>query len=282
MEILNICTLASTSIIEEIFRFPWARMALIGLTIYLFLCFYAWLFADRILFPAPQQPGYEVDESIFFLESTSGTKIACKHFFPAKPKGLTILYSHGNAEDLGRIDKSLELWVADGWSVLAYDYPGYGHSPGRPSEQGCYDAIDTAYKYLIEKMEIPSSKIVVWGRSLGTGPSCYLAEKEKTGGIILETPFMTAFRTITETSLLPWDRFRNLQRAPQIKGPSLVIHGHEDEIVPFRHGKRVFNALVEPKQFLEFIDAGHNDLEETGGEKYRSAINDFLNQVLGG
>ena len=170
--------------------------------------------------------------------------------------------------------------MKDGWSVLAYDYPGYGHSSGKPSEEGCYDAIDTAYQYLIEKLAIPPSKIIVWGRSLGTGPSCYLAEKEKFGGLILETPFITAYRTVTETPVLPWDRFRNIHRAPNIQNKSLVIHGHEDEIVPFRHGKRVFNTLPQPKVFLEFENSGHNDLPETGGKRYRSSINKFLTSTI--
>ena len=122
---------------------------------------------------------------------------------------------------------------------------------GKPSEKGCYAAIDTVYKHLTNELEISSDKIIVWGRSLGTGPSCYLAEKHKFAGLILET-LLLPYRTVTETPVLPWDRFRNIERAHNIQNKSLVIHGHEDEIVPFRHGKRVFNALPEPKQFLEF------------------------------
>ena len=282
MDISNISSLASSSIIDDFIRFPWGRMALLGFILYLILCFYAWIFADRILFPAPKQPGYDKDESVFFIETKSGKKIACKHFIAENPNGLTILYSHGNAEDLGRIEEFLNNWVSNGYSVLAYDYPGYGHSPGKPSESGCYDAIDASYQHLTEKLEILPNKIVVWGRSLGTGPSCYLAEKEKFGGLILETPFITAYRTVTETPVLPWDRFRNINRAPNIQNKSMVIHGREDKIVPFRHGKRIFNALPEPKTFLEFIHSGHNDLPDTGGEKYREGITDFLNDVLDG
>ena len=282
MDILHTLTLASTSIIDDIIHFPWGRMFLIGCLIYVILCIYAWIFADRILFPAPKNPGYNNDESVFFLKTTNDGRIACKHWISEKPKGLTILYSHGNAEDIGRVEDFLQTWLADGWSVFVYDYPGYGHSSGKPSEHGCYDAIDAAYEHLSQKLELPSDKIVVWGRSLGTGPSCYLAEREKFGGLILETPFITAYRTVTETTVLPWDRFRNIQRAPKIQNKSLVIHGHEDEIVPFRHGKKVFNALPEPKKFIEFIHASHNDLPEIGGEKYRDGINDFLNDVLGG
>jgi alpha-beta hydrolase superfamily lysophospholipase len=282
MDFSIITTLASSTLIDNLLYFPWGRMALIGFVIYLFLCFYAWIFADRILFPVPKQPDYEKDETVFFIATNKGDQIACKHWIPENPKGLTILYSHGNAEDIGRIEDFLQTWVKDGYSVFAYDYPGYGHSPGKPSEEGCYAAIDTAFKHLTSKLEISASKIIVWGRSLGTGPSCYLAERESFGGLILETPFITAYRTVTETPVLPWDRFRNIHRAPNIQNKSLVIHGHEDEIVPFRHGKRVFNALPEPKQFLEFIHAGHNDLPEIGGEKYRDGINDFLTEVLDG
>ena len=281
MDHTTIYTLASTSIIDDLINFPWGRMAIIGLVLYLILLFYAWIFADRILFPAPKNPGYVQDEDVFFLETEKGSKIACKHWNADNPKGLTLLYSHGNGEDIGRIEEFLKTWISEGWSVITYDYPGYGHSPGKPSEFGCYQAIDAVFEHLTEQKGINPHKIVLWGRSLGTGPSCYLAEKKKVGGIILETPFMTAFRTVTETPFLPWDRFRNLERAPSIHCPSLVIHGKKDEVVPFRHGKRVYNALPEPKSFIEFETAGHNDLPETGGEKYRSSINEFFNQVLG-
>ena len=225
MDHTTIYTLASTSIIDDLINFPWGRMAIIGLVLYLILLFYAWVFADRILFPAPKNPGYVQDEEVFFLETEKGSKIACKHWNADNPKGLTLLYSHGNGEDIGRIEEFLKTWISEGWSVITYDYPGYGHSPGKPSEVGCYQAIDAVFEHLTEQKGINPHEIVLWGRSLGTGPSCYLAEKKKVGGIILETPFMTAFRTVTETPFLPWDRFRNLERAPSIHCPSLVIHG---------------------------------------------------------
>ena len=282
MDSLTFLTLASSSFVEDLIRFPWGRMAFLLFVLYLFLCLYAWLFADRILFPAPRTPSYAKDDSLLFLPISGGGEIACRILHPQTPKGLTLLYSHGNAEDLGRIEDMLGSWVTEGWTVVAYDYPGYGHSPGKPSEEGCYQSIDAVYAHLTGDLKLSPSTIVAWGRSLGTGPSCYLAIREKLAGLILETPFVTAFRTVTETPVLPWDRFRNLQRAPSVKCPSLVIHGHEDEIVPFRHGKRVFEALPQPKKFVQFEKSGHNDLPETGGKKYRSAIRDFLTAALEG
>ncbi|NDH00807.1 MAG: alpha/beta hydrolase [Opitutae bacterium] len=178
--------------------------------------------------------------------------------------------------------KTLQSWAEEGYSVIAYDYPGYGHSSGKPNEQGCYDAIDAVYSYLVDDLNTSAEKIVIWGRSLGTGPSCYLAEKQKTAGLLLETPFMSTFLTVTEYPLVPWDRFRNLERAPHIQSPSLVIHGHKDEVILFRHGKKFFKALPEPKKLIEFQNAGHNDLPEIGGSRYRQEINDFLRSVLEG
>jgi alpha-beta hydrolase superfamily lysophospholipase len=282
MVLTNIITLASSTFVDQILYFPWGRMALIGLFIYLVLSFYAWLFADRILFPAPKEPGYRMDESVFFVECQDGVKIACKYWHNPSADHKTILYSHGNAEDIGRIEESLAHWVETGYSVLAYDYPGYGHSSAKPSEQGCYNAIDAVYEHLKKNLGIPAEQIVIWGRSLGTGPSCYLAEKEKVAGLVLETPFISAFLTVTEIPVVPWDRFPNLKRAPNLSIPTIVIHGHRDEIVPFRHGKRFFEALPEPKTFLQFQNAGHNDLSEIGGDQYREKINDFLSRVLDG
>jgi alpha-beta hydrolase superfamily lysophospholipase len=282
MDILNITILASSSIIDQITGFPWGRMGIILLIIYLILCLYAWFFADYLIFPAPRKPGYDKDDSVFYLDTASGDQIACKYWQPQDQAKGTILYSHGNAEDIGRIEEVLTSWVEDGYSVIAYDYPGYGHSTGKPNEQGCYDAIDAVYRHLTKELQLSPQKIILWGRSLGTGPSCYLAEKEKTAGLLLETPFLSAYLTATEIPVVPWDRFRNLERAPNIKPPTLVIHGHKDEVVLFRHGKKFFNALPEPKKLLEFEHAGHNDLPEIGGTRYRDQINEFLQRVLGG
>ncbi len=270
-----------TDFSDLLLRFPWGRLALFALAFYLILCIYAWCFADRILFPAPRGTTKEPVDGVFFISDSDGMKIACKSWVPDAPKGVTLLYSHGNAEDLSMIEENLLHWSEEGWEILAYDYPGYGSSEGKPSEEGCYRAIDAVYGHLIEQLGKSPESVVLWGRSLGTGPSCYLASREKVGGVILETPFMTAYRTVTETRVLPWDRFDNLERAPAILCRSLVLHGHQDEVVPFRHGKRVFQALSQPKRLVEFEDGSHNDLPEKGGERYRYEINEFLKEVLG-
>lgn len=118
------------------------------------------------------------------------------HRIPAlfidKKADVTILFSHGNAEDLGMTsDWIMTLSDVLGVNVFAYDYTGYGRATGVPSEQGCYSDIDAAFNYLTINLKLSSESIVVFGRSLGTGPSCYLAERlsksnVKLGGLILQ------------------------------------------------------------------------------------------------
>jgi len=269
-----------SSMVDAIVAFPWLRMGIIFVFLYVVLFFYGLFFADGLIFPAPSSPNYEKDGSVHFVDTPSGLKIAYKIWQPHSPSKGVILYSHGNAEDLGTIEPTILPWVEKGFTVVGYDYPGYGHSSGKPSEQGCYDAIDAVYAKIVEELGISNQQLVSWGRSLGTGLSCYLGSKEKLAGVLLETPYLTAFLTVTEIPLVPFDRFRNIERAPKLKSESLVIHGDEDEIIPFRHGKRLFKSLPEPKTFLEIEDGGHNNLPEKGGEKYRTSILQFLNRVL--
>eukprot|EP00953_Heterococcus_sp_UTEX-ZZ885_P036515 18800-Heterococcus_DN1.PRE.2 len=99
-------------------------------------------------------------------------------FFIDRSSSVTILFSHGNAEDLGMIhdwfyDFSRNLNV----NVLAYDYCGYGKSSGSVSEANCYADVDAAWEYLRRERKIPSEQIFLYGRSLGSGPTCYLAER---------------------------------------------------------------------------------------------------------
>ena len=269
--------------IQQFIQIPWARLLLLFFFLYLVFCALAAIYSEKILFPVPMPPACVAEQVDFYIATESGTKIACIRRTPTEMvDGPVILYSHGNAEDLGHLIPFLDETSERGFQIIAYDYPGYGLSEGKPSESGCYEAIDATYQYLVKELKIDPTRIVVWGRSLGTGPSCYLASRSPVGGLLLETPFLSAFRTITEIPVLPWDRFRNLDRLSSIKCPSLVVHGDSDEVIPFRHGKRVHQGLPEPKSFLKIENASHNDFRQIGGSRYESAISEFLSKFIHG
>ncbi len=264
----------------EFINLPWSRIILLFVFFYLLLLLFAWIQADRILFPFPEPASYTKEDVDFFITSDNGIQIACIREDAIKPNGLVVLYSHGNGEDLGMIRDQLRELTQFGCNFISYDYPGYGLSEGTPSEDGCNHAIQYLYEHLIAKMNIDPKRIVLWGRSLGTGPSCFLASNVKGAGLLLETPFLSAFRTITEIPVLPWDRFRNIDLASSVQCPSLIIHGSLDEVIPFRQGRRIYQELPEPKEFLEIKDALHNNLAEKGGRLYNEAIKKFLNNLL--
>jgi fermentation-respiration switch protein FrsA (DUF1100 family) len=169
-----------------------------------------------------------------------------------------------------------------GFSVLAYDYHGYGTSQGKPSEENCYRDIDAAYDYLTVTLKVPPNRILLLGRSVGSGPAVDLAARKPVGGLILESAFTSAFRVFAIGYLIPGDRFRNIDKIAKVTCPVLVVHGRDDEIVPFAHGQQLFAAANEPKRCL-WVDGGnHNDLPEIGGKRYDQALKDFAGLVQSG
>jgi pimeloyl-ACP methyl ester carboxylesterase len=143
-----------------------------------------------LVFQPPDVTYLQAKRHLVWLRTVRNTTIPA--IFIDRGSKITILFSHGNAEDLGLIyewmcELSNELKI----NVLAYDYEGYGKAGGTPSERGCCDAIDASFQFLTETMRIPSEQVVLFGRSIGTGPSCYLAERLHTahinlGGLILQ------------------------------------------------------------------------------------------------
>src|SRR5215813_8849549 len=104
----------------------------------------------------------------------------------------TVLFSHGNAEDIGDDESLLERIRAAGFAVFAYDYQGYGTSEGRPSERHAYEDELAAYNFLLQSMHVPGSRIIALGRSVGSGPACDLASRHPVAGLILESAFTSA------------------------------------------------------------------------------------------
>ncbi len=260
----------------EFLSIPWLRLAILLAACYACLCLFAACGSNALLFPAPPA-SYQENDADFFLQTPSGERIACSYLeAPDAREGVIILFSHGNGEDLGHAREFLEAYRSLGCSVFAYDYPGYGQSSGSPTEQGCYEAAFAAYQHLVEELGAPPERIILHGRSLGGGPSCEVASTRKVGGLILESSFITAFRVMTRVPLVPFDKFRNLDKLDAVSCPTLVIHGELDEVIPFPHGEKLFEALSEPKTFLRFPQAGHNNLAAAAGSAYWEGLKTFI------
>jgi hypothetical protein len=106
---------------------------------------------------------------------------------------------------------------------------------------------------------VPSNCIIALGRLLGGGVTVDLASRRPLGGLIIESTFVTAFRVLTKIPLFPSDKFRNISKIKNVNCPVLVIHGEDDEVIPFWHGEKLFQQANEPKLSLWVDGAGHNN-----------------------
>src|SRR5207302_7751254 len=198
----------------------------------------AWLYADRMIF-LPPPPTYGDSAEIVKIQTADGPRIAA--FYIANPEArYTLVYSHGNAEDLGVVRPILPVLRQLGFAVLAYDYRGYGTSEGSSSERHVYGDIEAAYQHVVRDRGVPPDRIIAYGRSVGAGAAVDLASRRPLAGLIVESGFVTAFRVMTRLPLLPFDKFRNADKIARVSCPVLVMHGMQDEVVPFAHGRRLF------------------------------------------
>lgn len=240
-------------------------------------------------FPAPDKERAAglllARNDLLYLTTADGDSIAAVHVKRAAAgTDRVILYSHGNAEDLGQrlpyLDLMSQLCAAD---VLAYDYCGYGLSEGRPSEENCLAAIDAAYEYLLDRFH--PSRIVVFGRSIGSGPSVDLAVRHpEIRGMVLQSPLESCGRTVFgNNALTSWigyriDMFKNYEKIGKVTCPVLVMHGTDDDIVPVDSGVAIYEACQKAVEPLWVEDAGHNDMPT---ETCLRRVREFLDELDG-
>ncbi|MEH2332741.1 alpha/beta hydrolase [Nostoc sp.] len=255
----------------------WQRLVKSLIFIYIFFAVFVYFRADSMIFLS-QPSSYQDDPKILKLRSGENTNISATYLLNNQAK-YTILYSHGNSEDLGDIQQILEKLHAWGFSVFAFDYRGYGTSQGKSTESHAYEDINSAYNYLTQNLKIPPEKIIVLGRSVGGGSAVNLARQKPVAGLIIESSFISAFQVIVPFRILPFNKFPNLDNIKKVKCPILVIHGKADNIIPFTHGEKLFNAATSPKLYLWVEEANHNDLFSIAEEKYRQTLQEFTNLV---
>lgn len=177
-----------------------------------------------------------------------------------------LLYLHGNAGNLSWRGKSaVKIRDALDVAVLMVDYPGYGKSDGRPSENGCYQAADAAYTWLTKDQSFEPKRLLIYGKSLGGAVAVHLASRNDHRALIVIKSFTSAPEVGSQ--LFWWlpvrwimrNRFASIDKIADCRRPVFIAHGDADEVIPFSLGKKLFEASSEPKQFYVMPGAGHND-----------------------
>jgi len=258
---------------------PWA---LISLAAYVLLLLFGLGLADRLIFVPP---GASYDEGLggfVRLQAEDGETIAAR-WVERSDSRIAVLFAHGNAEDVGHGGYHAHRYAELGLSVLTFDYPGYGLSTGRPSEEGAYAAVDAAYDHLVDSLGYAPSEIIAHGRSLGGAVVVDLASRRPVGGVVIESSFVSAYRVMTRVPIMPIDQFESLAKMARLEAPVLVVHGQRDAVVRPWHGRRLFEAVPEDRRAALWVEhAGHNDLADVAGEAYWASLAGFARGIAGG
>ncbi|ESR51074.1 hypothetical protein CICLE_v10031594mg [Citrus x clementina] len=245
------------------------------------------------------------DVDVLKLSTKKGNEIVAM-YVKNPSASLTVLYSHGNAADLGQMCPIFtELSVHLNVSLMGYDYSGYGHSSGKiyfsqvitllgdqtesslnhvslveygkvkgdaeihtnnsnsPSEQDTYADIEAAYKCLEETYGVKEEDIILYGQSVGSGPTLELAVRlPRLRAVILHSPILSGLRVMYPVKRTFWfDIYKNIDKIPLVECPVLVIHGTEDEVVDFSHGKQLWELCKDKYEPLWLKGGNHCNLE---------------------
>lgn len=267
----------------------WSWILLLVIAGYLLICLLLYLFQSGMMYhpvkeiyQTPAALGLEFEEVAF--NSQNGSEIT-GWYVPAKEAKATVLFSHGNAGNISGRLETLRILNSLNLNVLIYDYQGYGNSEGKSSEETTYQDAMAAWDFLNQNKQIPAAEIILMGRSLGGAVSAWLATKTKPAALILESTFTSAEELAAElypifpVRLLMKFDYPTAEYLKEISTPLLVAHSKEDQLVPYHHGKELYEITSQPKTFLEMI-GDHGSSHVVTGEDYISAIENFVNSVV--
>ncbi|CAA3001756.1 protein ABHD17B-like [Olea europaea var. sylvestris] len=197
------------------------------------------------------------------LPTRRGTEIVAMYIrYPMAAS--TLLYSHGNAADIGQMyELFIELSIHLRVNLMGYDYSGYGQSSGKPSEHNTYADIEAAYKCLEESYGAKQEDVILYGQSVGSGPTLDLAARlPRLRAVILHSPILSGLRVMYPVKRSYWfDIYKNIDKIPLVKCPVLVIHGTSDDVVDCSHGKQLYELCQEKYEPLWLEGGNHCNLE---------------------
>ncbi|KAK7350670.1 hypothetical protein VNO77_09531 [Canavalia gladiata] len=209
--------------------------------------------------PFPHRENVEVLK----FPNRRGTEIVAMYVRHPMAKS-TILYSHGNAADIGQMyELFVELSIHLRVNLMGYDYSGYGQSSGKPSEHNTYADIEAAYKYLEENYGAKQEDIILYGQSVGSGPTLDLAARlPRLRAVVLHSPILSGLRVMYPVKRTYWfDIYKNIDKIPLVKCPVLIIHGTADEVVDCSHGKQLWELCQQKYEPLWLKGGNHCNLE---------------------
>ncbi len=264
-----------------------------GLAVYLGLALYLFVFQARHIY-FPDLPSRQVyvtpsdvglDYETVRLVTEDGETLA-GWYIPAPDARATLLYLHGNGGNIGHRLDPIAVFHRLGLNILIIDYRGYGDSSGKPDETGTYSDALAAWDYLTRQKDTGPERIILFGESLGGSIAAWLAARHTPAATIL----YASFTSVPEMAQVLYPifparwlaRYRYDTRASlgEVTCPLLILHSPEDEIVPFSHGRDLFEIANPPKRLVE-LRGGHNDALLLSRELFAREVDGLVQQVFG-
>jgi len=261
------------------------RILRVLLLVYLLMCFGVYFLQAKLVFVPtvgePQRTPVEMGIDYENLRLKSGTETIQAWYVPARENRGTVLFCHGNAGNLEHRLSTIRIWHDLGLNIMLFDYRGFGSSSGSPTEQGCYEDAQTCYDWLKENGKL-NGPFIIHGRSLGGGIASWAAVNFKNSGLVLESTFTSIpdmgahFYPFLPVNLISSIKFPNLERVKKLSKPLLVIHGREDEVIPYKMGQALHAAAK--SVFIELTGAHNSGFEIT--PEYKTGLKVFTDKII--
>jgi alpha-beta hydrolase superfamily lysophospholipase len=268
-------------------RRKWLRWLNILLVIYLLCGIAFYLLQDRFLF---QPVALKRSDPYHFSASNREINVAVDEesnmnvvqFLTnnSLPKGV-VLYFHGNRKNIGWYADYASNFTKNGYEAWMIDYPGFGKSTGRLTEQKLYD--DALQLYIMARSKFPADSIILYGKSLGTGIASWLAARRSCKQLILETPYysMTSlvqhYIPIYPVSTLLKYKLPVYKYLGLVNAPVTIFHGTEDRVIPYNNAHRLTAAMHSKDRFITIENAGHNNLNDY--PQFHKTLDSLLNDI---
>lgn len=189
-----------------------------------------------------------------------------------------VLVANGNAGDRSMRSELAAALAAEGFTVLLFDYRGYGGNPGSPAETGLVRDAQAAYRYLVEVAAVPADRLIFFGESLGAAVVTALAADHPPAGLVLRSPFVdlasvaAAHYPFLPVRALLRDRYPLAEQLAGINVPTAVVYGTADTIVPPDQSRTVAQRAGGSVRVTAVEGADHNDYSLVAGTQLVAAV----------
>ncbi|HAN77843.1 MAG TPA: hypothetical protein DCQ31_08760 [Bacteroidales bacterium] len=264
----------------------WAALG----TVLVFIIYFTTVYflQEKFLFPAKSgcaaAPQY-IKKTEYLVGTENNYQLNAWYIESSAPRA-TVLYLHGNAGDLNCLIEQFEVFDDLGLNVFAVDYRGYGKSSGTINLKNDILAdSEAAFNYAVRFLNIKPEDIIIWGRSIGSAPATFLANKYKVKALVLESGFAELSKVVeTKLPFLPVKQllkysYNNTELIGKIECPKLFIHGKNDPLILFENSEILFAKANVPKQLLA-LQGEHNNLLFVAKKEYLEGVNRFLEPIL--